>query len=168
MTTIEFNSQVNTVGQSLSAMAYNLTQDAEDARDLIQETIYKALINREKFMAGTNLKAWLYTIMKNIFINNYRRGVKGRMIAEESRKEVVVNAGSYALLNGGESSLVMQEVQAALAEIDEGIRKPFLMHFQGYKYEEIAATMKIPLGTVKSRIFFARKELQRRLKSHRA
>ncbi|MBX7139655.1 MAG: RNA polymerase sigma factor [Chitinophagales bacterium] len=164
MSASDFSYQVNTAGNSLFGIAYNLTQNAEDARDLIQDTIYKALVNRDKFMKGTNLKAWLYTIMRNIFINNYRRNVKRRLISEETKSEMVANIELHATHNGGETSLVMKEIERALADIDEAIRIPFLMHYRGFKYEEIAAEMQIPLGTVKSRIFFARKELQRRLK----
>jgi RNA polymerase sigma-70 factor (ECF subfamily) len=164
MSTSDFSYQVNTAGNSLFAVAYNLTQNAEDAGDLIQDTIYKALVNRDKFLKGTNLKAWLYTIMRNIFINNYRRGVKRRLISEETKSEMTANIALHSTHNGGEASLVMQEIERALADIDEAIRVPFLMHFRGFKYEEIAEEMSIPLGTVKSRIFFARKELQRRLK----
>jgi len=163
MSIYEFNTQVNEMTHSLSPVAYNLTQDMEDARDLVQDTIYKALVNREKFMNGTNLKAWLFTIMRNIFINNYRREVKRRSFVNESEHEYKVNWQFQNSNNRGEASLIMQEIERALSSIDHAIRIPFLMHFQGFKYEEIAEEMKIPLGTVKSRIFFARKELQRRL-----
>jgi len=163
MSIYEFNAQVNEMTHSLSPVAYNLTQDTEDARDLVQDTIYKALVNREKFMNGTNLKAWLFTIMRNIFINNYRREVKRRSFVNESEHEYKVNWQFQNSNNRGEASLIMQEIERALSSIDHAIRIPFLMHFQGFKYEEIAEEMKIPLGTVKSRIFFARKELQRRL-----
>jgi RNA polymerase sigma-70 factor (ECF subfamily) len=163
MSIYEFNTQVNEVTNSLSPVAYSLTQDAEDARDLVQDTIYKALVNREKFMNGNNLKAWLFTIMRNIFINNYRRGVKRRGFVAEAEHEYKVNWQYQASDNRGEGSLIMQEIEKALDSIDHAIRIPFLMHFQGFKYEEIADEMKIPLGTVKSRIFFARKELQRQL-----
>ena len=160
----EFNSEVTNVSSSLSPMAYNLTQNAEDAKDLVQDTIVKALVNRDKFTIGSNLKGWLYTIMRNIFINNYRKNVKRRGYESNTQKEYKVNWESQSLNNRGEGSLIMQEIEKALASIDYAIRHPFLLHFNGYKYEEIATEMKIPLGTVKSRIFFARKELQKLLR----
>ncbi|MEZ5048321.1 MAG: sigma-70 family RNA polymerase sigma factor [Saprospiraceae bacterium] len=76
MSTIEFKNQFDELTGSLNAFAYNLTKNQEDARDLYQETAYRAITNRDKFRPGTNFKAWLFTIMKNIFINNYRKKSK--------------------------------------------------------------------------------------------
>jgi RNA polymerase sigma-70 factor (ECF subfamily) len=163
MTNSEFNLQVNTHSKTLSGFAYQLTRDLDEAKDLIQDTIYRALVNREKFIAGTNLKAWLYTIMRNIFINSYRRTAKQRMIVSDEKATIMSNISSHSASNLGESSLISNEIIKALTDLDEAIRIPFVMHFNGYKYDEIADEMKIPLGTVKSRIFFARKELQKRL-----
>ncbi len=164
MTNSEFNLQVNNLSKTLKGFAYQLTRDLEDAKDLIQDTVCKALVNREKFNSGTNLKAWLYTIMRNIFINNYRRTVKQRMIVNEEKSLMMTNLSSRTASNLGESALISKEIINALESIDDSIRTPFLMHFNGYKYDEIAEAMRIPLGTVKSRIFFARKELQSKLR----
>ena len=164
MNPTDFGKEVQVLADSLSPMAYHLTGDKEDAKDLIRETAYKALVHREKFHKGTNLKAWLYTIMKNIFINNYRREAKKRLIMKE-KTSLLLSEATIAK-NKGESSLIMREIERALAAIDEALRIPFLMHYRGFKYEEIASHMRIPLGTVKSRIFFARKELQSRLKDY--
>src|SRR5258706_15953319 len=102
MSIYEFDNEVNSITHSLSPIAYNLTHDPEDAKDLVQDTIVKALVNREKFMNGTNLKAWLFTIMRNIFINNYRREVKRRGHASDSQKEFKVNWESQTSANRGE------------------------------------------------------------------
>ncbi len=166
MSSIEFNNQVEQSSQTLYAFALNLTRDMEDARDLIQDTVYRALLNREKFKVGTNLKAWLYTIMRNIFINNYRRSQKRPTVTDPSENEFMINTNAAAEVNGGEIRLGMTEINKALADIDESISVPFMMFYEGYKYNEIADHLSIPLGTVKSRIFFARKELQRRLRRY--
>jgi RNA polymerase sigma-70 factor (ECF subfamily) len=164
MQSIDFNKQVAQSSESLYAFAYNLTKDIEDAKDLIQETVYRALLNREKFRLDTNLKAWMYTIMKNIFINNYRRESKRQVVTDETENQFYLNSLARTTHNDGEARLGMQEIQTALADIDESIRLPFMLYFEGFKYHEIAIQLEIPLGTVKSRIFFARKELQRKVK----
>ena len=76
MTQVEFYSKFDQMTSLLNSFAYNLTKNVEDAKDLFQETAFRALTNRDKFRTGTNFKAWLFTIMKNIFINNYRKKVK--------------------------------------------------------------------------------------------
>jgi RNA polymerase sigma-70 factor (ECF subfamily) len=102
--------------------------------------------------------------MKNIFINNYRRQAKRQIVTDETENQYYLNTFSETTENLGVSQLAMLEIEAAISDIDIGIRTPFLMYFQGYKYQEIAEHLDIPLGTVKSRIFFARKELQRRIR----
>ena len=138
----------------------------EDAKDLIQETVYRALLNREKFKMDTNLKAWLYTIMRNIFINNYRREAKRRVVTDETENQYYLNSFSGTTGNHGETSLGLREIEKTIGDIDFNIRVPFMMYFEGFKYHEIAEHLHIPLGTVKSRIYFARKELQRRIRRH--
>jgi RNA polymerase sigma-70 factor (ECF subfamily) len=160
----EFNSQLEKHSHTLHSFAYNLTRDIEDAKDLIQETMYRALLNCEKFRMGTNLKAWLYTIMKNIFINNYRRGAKIKSVADESENAFHLNSLACSTGNSGETQLALAEIDKAIGDLVESIRIPFLLFYQGYKYDEIAAYLHIPLGTVKSRIFFARRELQQRIR----
>jgi RNA polymerase sigma-70 factor (ECF subfamily) len=132
----------------------------EDAKDLYQETAFRAMTNREKFRPGTNFKAWLFTIMKNIFINNYRKKTKANTIMDSTDNMYYINSGSISISNGAESSIMMQELTKMIAGLDDSIKIPFLMHYQGYKYQEIADHLDLPLGTVKSRIFFARKELK--------
>ncbi|MEL7223182.1 MAG: RNA polymerase sigma factor, partial [Bacteroidota bacterium] len=144
--------------------AYSLTKNTEDARDLYQETAFRALTNREKFRPGTNLKAWLFTIMKNIFINNYRKKVKSKTITDSTDNQYYINSGTNVIPNRAESSIMMKELTKMIDHLDDSIRIPFLMHYQGYKYQEIADHLELPLGTVKSRIFFARKDLKSQIK----
>ncbi|MGA1581965.1 MAG: RNA polymerase sigma factor [Saprospiraceae bacterium] len=163
MSTIEFNSQFSALSKLLHAFAYNLTKDREDARDLYQETAFRALTNRDKFRPGTNFKAWVFTIMKNIFINNYRKRMKANTIMDSTDNLYYINSGKVEISNRAESNIMMDELVGMIDELDENIRVPFLMHYEGFKYQEIADHLEVPLGTVKSRIFFARKELKDRI-----
>ena len=165
MSTIEFNNKFEQMSSLLQAFAYNLTKNVEDSRDLFQETAYRAMTNREKFRPGTNFKAWLFTIMKNIFINNYRKKVKANTIMDSTDNLYYINSGKNVISNAGDSNIMMQELTKMIDRLDESIRIPFLMHYQGYKYQEIADHFELPLGTVKSRIFFARKELKEMINS---
>jgi RNA polymerase sigma-70 factor (ECF subfamily) len=157
-----FPHQVAEHSQTLYPFAYNLTRNPDDAQDLIQETVLRSLVNMEKFADGTNLKAWLFTIMRNVFINNYRRTSRRRVVTDDVEKSTA-ESGTRAARNGGEARLTMKEIQVAMDSIDTSFSKPFMMHYNGCKYQEIADEMNLPLGTVKSRIFFARKALQKRI-----
>lgn len=160
---IEFNDQFQGLSKSLRAFAYNLTKDDEEAKDLYQETAFRAMTNRDKFRVGTNLKAWLFTIMKNIFINNYRKKSKANTIIDKTDNLFFLNSGSIAIDNGAGTNILMKELKDMIKSLDDSIRVPFEMHYIGYKYQEIADYLSLPLGTVKSRIFFARKELKHKI-----
>lgn len=160
MSTIEFNNRFEEMSMLLHSFAYNLTKNGEDAKDLFQETAFRAMTNREKFRPGTNFKAWLFTIMKNIFINNYRKKMKANTIMDSTDNLFYINSGSPLIANSAESNIMIKELSFMIDGLDDSIRIPFLMHFKGYKYQEIADDLELPLGTVKSRIFFARKELK--------
>jgi len=162
MSTLEFNECVVNYTKAMRPFALNLTKDHDNADDLLQETVYKALTNKDKYTDGTNLKAWLYTIMKNIFINNYRKVTK-RKNTLSTDSFAVINHRSQIEYNRGYGKLLLNDIYKALNSLSEDFRLPFMMHFQGYKYEEIAQSMALPLGTVKSRIFFARKNLMKML-----
>lgn len=160
MSTINFNNRFYELTPVLNAFAYNLTQNMEDAKDLYQETAFRAMANREKFLPDTNFKAWLFTIMKNIFINNYRKKVKSNTIMDSTDNLYYLNSGSDSIDNRGDANILVKELKELIEKLDENIKIPFLMHYQGYKYQEIADHFELPLGTVKSRIFFARRELK--------
>lgn len=149
----------------LNSFAYNLTKNSEEAKDLFQETAYRAMTNREKFRPGTNFKAWLFTIMKNIFINNYRKKVKANTIIDSTDNMYYINSGKNVIANSGEANILMKELKGMISGLDDGIKIPFMMHYEGYKYQEIAEELTLPLGTVKSRIFFARKALKQLIHS---
>jgi RNA polymerase sigma-70 factor (ECF subfamily) len=166
MTQIEFNHAVQVQYKPLRGYAMKLVRDVEDANDLVQETMLKAFRNKDKFEEGTNLKGWLYTMMKNIFINNYRRMINSNIFSDDTDNQFYINSSSNTSKNMAESSLAMNDIQDALEGLSENLRKPFVMSFQGYKYEEIARHLAIPLGTVKIRIHNARHKLQDQLSTY--
>ena len=163
MSTIEFKSQLSLLTTLLNSFAYNLTKNVEDAKDLYQETTFRALSNRDKFQPGTNFKAWMFTIMKNIFINNYRKKVKSNTIMDHTENQFFINSSAHSIGNAAEGGIMLKELNGMVDSLDDNIRVPFLMHFDGFKYQEIADELGLPLGTVKSRIFFARKELKTKI-----
>jgi RNA polymerase sigma-70 factor (ECF subfamily) len=135
----------------------------ESAKDLIQETLYRALANRDKYNAGTNIKAWMYTIMRNIFINNYRRSAKQNTIFDNTPNDFLLDYNQYATANAAETTLSLKEIKEAIYQLPEIFKNPFELYFEGYKYHEIAEVLQEPLGTIKSRIHFARKLLKQQL-----
>lgn len=164
MNTIEFNTKFNKQTNILRSFAYSLTNDFDDARDLFQETAFRAYKNIEKFSPGTNFKAWLMTIMKNIFINNYRKKVKQNTVLDHTDNNYYINSTKNVVKNHANTNIMMKELTGMIEELEDSIKVPFLMHYQGYKYKEIAEKFSLPLGTVKSRIFFARKALQEKIR----
>jgi RNA polymerase sigma-70 factor (ECF subfamily) len=163
---MEFNTKLGGLTALLHSFAYNLTKNMEDAKDLYQETTYRALFNRDKFQPGTNFKAWMFTIMKNIFINNYRKKVKANTILDTTDNQFYLNSGNHSTSNAAEGGIMLKELNTMVDALDDSIRIPFQMHFEGFKYQEIADELQLPLGTVKSRIFFARKELKEKILSN--
>lgn len=166
MTAIEFNQQLLSFQNPLKFFALKLTTDNEDAEDLLQETFLKALKYKDKFQDQTNLKAWLYTIMKNTFINNYRRNVRKRTIIDTTDDDYFVNSTKKVSPVSPESTYNHKEIMKTVEELNDECRIPFQMHFDGYKYKEIADELGMPIGTVKSRIFLARKKLTEVLKDY--
>ncbi|MDX2284625.1 MAG: RNA polymerase sigma factor [Bacteroidia bacterium] len=166
MTAIEFNSSVVSIYKSLRPVALKLTRDSEEANDLLQETLLKAIANRDKFTEGTNLKAWLYTIMKNTFITNYHRLVKRKTFIDTTDNLHFINSPRHVTDNAAGTKLAMDEIHSAIQDLSYEYKTPFLMYFKGYKYFEIADILNIPIGTVKNRIHIARKELKGRLTSY--
>ena len=163
MSAAEFNDLLLNNSGTLRPFAVSLTRDQESAKDLYQETLYKALANRDKYSTGTNIKAWLLTIMRNIFINDYRRRVKQRTIFDNTANEYLINSGKVTVENGGEHALQLQEINQAIYKLPQIFKTPFLLYFEGYRYHEIAYSLNEPLGTIKSRIHFARRLLKDQL-----
>lgn len=163
MSTVEFNNMLISNTEFLKPFAITLTRDNETAKDLLQETMYRALANKDKYNVGTNIKAWLYTIMRNIFINNYRRKAKQNTIFDKTANDFLLNHNQSAVDNKAETTLSLKDIQAAVHNLPHIFRSPFMLYFEGYKYHEIAEMLKEPLGTIKSRIHFARKLLKEQI-----
>ena len=159
----EFDTLLLSNAPYLKPFAINLTRDNEAANDLYQETMYKALANQEKYNIGTNIKAWLFTIMRNIFINDYRRKAKQKTIFDNTPNDFLLDYNQTAVSNSAESGLRLKEINTAIQQLPEIFKHPFLLYFEGYKYNEIADMLHEPLGTIKSRIHFARKLLKEQI-----
>ncbi len=160
MSIIDFKQLLLNNTEYLKPFAFTLTHDQERAKDLLQETFFRALVNKEKYHTGTNIKAWLYTIMRNIFINEYRRKAKQNVIFDSTPNEFFINSNNNAVVNTAITKLNEAEIWAAIDNLPEVFRKPFLFYYHGSKYQDIAIEMNEPLGTIKSRIHFARKLLK--------
>lgn len=163
MSTIEFNQVLIRNSDYLKPFAMTLTRDSESAKDLVQETLYRALANKEKYLDGTNIKAWLYTIMRNIFINNYRRSIKQNTIFDNTPNDFLLDHNQFTTSNTAEVNLSVKNIYSAIHQLPDIFKTPFQLYFEGYKYHEIAVILKEPLGTIKSRIHFARKLLKQQL-----
>jgi RNA polymerase sigma-70 factor (ECF subfamily) len=166
MSTPEFDQILINNTEFLKPFAFTLTKDQDAAKDLVQETLFRALANKEKYNIGTNIKAWMYTIMRNIFINNYRRRSKQQTIFDHTANDFLIDTNQVTVTNDAIATLNLKEVQEAIHKLPEIFRNPFLLYFDGYKYHEIADMLHEPLGTIKSRIHFARKLLKSQIERH--
>jgi len=164
MKAVEFGYEINNMTKSMKPFALRLTKDMEQANDLIQETVLKAFSNREKFSEGTNLKAWLFTIMKNTFITNYQRMVRRKTFIDTTENLHFINSTKNIAQNSAFGSFAMADIVKQISKLDNVYKEPFMMHYRGFKYHEIAEKLDIPIGTVKNRIHIARKELKDALK----
>lgn len=166
MNKLEFNQELYQHSVSLRSFALNFTKDVEDANDLVQDTMLKAVTYYSKFKEGTNLKGWLFTIMRNTFINNYRRSVKTNTLISQSDDISSANLHFSASANRAEGKFVLADIEKALATLQPEYHDPFMRYFEGYKYHEIAVMLDIPIGTVKTRIHVARNILKKYLKTY--
>ena len=167
MASAKFQSSLMSLQANMLNFAYMLTSNRDDAYDLLQDTTLKALDNEDKYAEGTNLKVWVFTIMRNIFINNYRRVSRAATVIDTTDNQYLINLPAEAARETPDGTFTANEITAAINAFSDEYRIPFSMHVAGYKYEEIAKEMNLPLGTVKSRIFAARKRLQERFADYR-
>ena len=162
-----FKSSVLGMQGNLLAFALKLTLDKDEAQDLVQDTTLKALRNEEKFVENTNFKGWMLTIMRNIFINNYRKSARENTVIDSSEDLFHLNLSQDSGLETPDGAFACNEISSIIAQFPAELRQPFSMHVAGYKYEEIAEKLNMPLGTVKSKIFFTRKKLREVLSDYR-
>ena len=165
--TTTFQTRLMDLQSNMLNFAYMLTSNRDDAYDLLQDTMLKVLDNADKYVENTNFKGWVFTIMRNIFINNYRRIARSATVIDQTEDLYHLNLSQDSGIDSPEGSYTAAEITAAINEFPEKYRVPFTMHVAGYKYNEIADEMGLPLGTIKSRIFFARQELQNRFADYR-
>ncbi|MCB9299635.1 MAG: RNA polymerase sigma factor [Lewinellaceae bacterium] len=157
----QIQEQLDAISSSLRAFSLKLTGNAVDAEDLYQDTALRIITNADKYRQGTNFKAWAVTIMRNIFINNYRKKVRRNMIIDQTPNNYYLNSSDKSVDNDGENNVAYNELMKMVDSLPDDFRQPFMMAFEGFKYDEIAEELGSPLGTIKSRIFFARKKLQK-------
>ena len=162
-----FQTNLMNLQSNMMNFALMLTSNRDDAMDLLQDTTLKALDNQDKYAENTNFKGWVFTIMRNIFINNYRRAARTATVVDTTENLYFLNLSQDSGLETPEGAFSASEITDAINEFSDDFRIPFTMHVQGYKYNEIAEKMNLPLGTIKSRIFLARKRLQQRFSDYR-
>lgn len=167
MRTTTFAQNLLSVQTELLHFAFKLTADREEANDLLQETSLKALDNKEKYTSETNFKGWVYTIMRNIFINNYRKVLRDQTYVDHTDNLFYLNQGNNLAEDSLEGSYDLKEIRRTVNGLPKEYRIPFMMYVSGFKYREIAEKLGLPLGTVKSRIYFTRQRLQEELKDFR-
>ena len=163
MTAIEFNHRIASLKDTLELFTRRFTKDQEESEDLIQDTVLKALTYRDKFKQNTNLKGWLYTIMRNTFINNYRKAQRAKTTHDDTKELYYLNVADTHTFNSPDTSYEYDDILNCMNDVKSDLLVPFKMHIEGFKYHEIADTLEIPIGTVKNRIFHARKEIQKKL-----
>lgn len=166
MRSLSFRKELISIQEELLRFAYKLTANHEEANDLLQETSLKALDNEDKYMPDTNFKGWVYTIMRNIFINNYRKIMRDQTFIDQTDNHYHINLKQESGFESTEGSYDFKEMHRIVNSLPKDYKIPFSMHVAGFKYREIAEKLDLPLGTVKSRIFFTRQRLQQDLKDY--
>lgn len=164
MENFNFNERVVGMQAELYRFAYKLTTDYDSANDLLQECNLKAFSNREKLVMTDNFRAWMYTIMRNIFINNFRKSAHEVMLTTPEYDEYLKHTLLSPDADRFDTIYDLKELQRVLNSMPEEYKKPFFMFASGFKYREIADKMRLPIGTVKSRLHFVRGKLQVELK----
>ncbi|WP_455637554.1 RNA polymerase sigma factor [Parabacteroides sp.] len=163
----QFQQKLLGLQENMMNFALMLTANREDAEDLLQDTTLKVLNNQEKFIDNVNFKGWVLTVMRNLFINNYHKVVRIQTFVDSTVDLYNLDITNESGFDSPDKSYQIQEITKAINELNDDFKIPFSMFLSGYKYNEIAEKLDVPLGTVKSRIFFARHELQKALKDFR-
>lgn len=157
-----FQAQVMSLTGALSNFARRFHSAEEDRNDLMQDTLLKAWVYRDKFQAGTNLKAWVFTIMRNTYINEFNKKQKRKTFAiSEDLSEL--DQQYFVEHDTPEDYINKKELLSGISSLEAQYSEPLSMYHEGYKYEEIAEKLNIPIGTVKNRIFTARKKVVKKL-----
>ncbi|MDR1938162.1 MAG: RNA polymerase sigma factor [Tannerellaceae bacterium] len=163
MNALQFQKNLLSIQENMRNFALLLTSNQDDAADLLQETALKVLDNKDKFIDNVNFKGWVLTVMRNIFINDYHRIVREQIMIEPNSGFDGLNVIDETGIEHADYTIQLQEMNRAVNKLNHDLKKPFNLYVKGYSYAEISRKLGIPLGTVKSRIFFARRELQKEL-----
>jgi len=163
MTAIQFQEKVLSIQKNMFSFAMTLTANRYDAEDLLQETTLRVLDNRNKYVDNANFKGWVFTIMRNIFINNYRKVLRSQIVIDQTGDIHNLNVSEDSNRENPEETMTLKEIKFIINSLNDELKIPLSMFLDGYKYNEISDKLALPLGTVKSRIFFARQELRRSL-----
>lgn len=159
MSQMQFEYYFNNNYDALSSFAFKLAKNKMDADDLIQETAVKAYKNFNRFVEGSSFKNWSFTILKNTFLSKYRKRKKMNVVnLPIDEMEIAINA---ELPIEDHSAETIKAVTQSIELLSEKSKEPFVMFLEGYRYKEIAESLDIPIGTVKSRIRFARTKLRK-------
>lgn len=169
-----FEEEIAPFYDSLNNLAFHLTKNVEDAKDLMQETYFRAFKFFDKFQEGTNLKAWLFKILKNTYINQYRKVKRTPSSVSYDDVEPFVDTlleGDNETENELEEEAtgfnLTDEVASALKKLDDEFKLVIVLaDIEGFTYQEIAEILEIPIGTVRSRLSRARKKLQKQLETY--
>ena len=156
-------SEIAELRTTLQSFTSRFTRDREESRDLVQDTMLKALMYKDKFMPDTNLKGWLFTIMRNTFINNYRKAQRSKTLHDNTKDLYFLNIEDPHTFTSPSHAYEYKDIWKKIDELKSEFQIPFKMYTSGYKYHEISQHLNIPIGTVKNRIFHARKEIQKKL-----
>jgi RNA polymerase sigma factor (sigma-70 family) len=165
MTSIEFCAQLLSLETGLRKFAYSLSLKKDDADDLVQETFLKVLTKRDKFVNNENFKSWTFTIMKNTFVDSYRRTLSRNTHRDPSNESFFINTTDNVSFENPDSTYSAMEIEVHIDKLKDKLKIPFQMYVEGYKYSEIAKELNLKLGTVKNRIFLSRKQLMAQLNS---
>ena len=161
MNALQFQKKLLSMQENMMNFALMLTANRDDAQDLMQDTTLKVLDNQEKFVDNINFKGWVLTVMRNIFINNYHKIVRTQTVVDQGVDLYNLDVVNDSGFDSPDGAYQIQEITKAINGLNNELKVPFSMFLSGYKYNEIADKLDVPLGTVKSRIFFARQELQK-------
>jgi RNA polymerase sigma-70 factor (ECF subfamily) len=159
----DITQEIVSLRPTLRLFTHRFTRDKEESLDLVQDTLLKALTYKDKFSADTNLKGWLFTIMRNTFINNYRKSQRAKTSHDDTKELRHLNIEDKHTFTSPETNFEYHDIWKNVNEVKEEFQIPFKMFLSGYKYNEISEHLDIPIGTVKNRIFQARKEIQKKL-----
>jgi RNA polymerase sigma factor (sigma-70 family) len=168
-----FNNEFLPLVHSMYNFAYRLTLDRDDAKDLVQDTFMKAFRFIESFQTGTNAKAWLFRILKNSFINDYRKKSKEPSKVDYREVETYYNSEDVNrqitpdLRVESLKDMIGDEISNALNSLDVDFKTVIILcDLEGFKYEEMAKILDIPIGTVRSRLHRARQLLKEKLSNY--